>query len=169
MRLLQKHLLDLPSYLLVQYVLVSCAKEDDFYVIITLNFLYTFFPDICIWNLTHVERLDPDTSGIVSTLCDHSFQCSCTSKWTYLSCQVSGSPSIHFIAVSLYMMGWCYIFGVHLLAVFPELIHFVPYFAVLILACFLRKTFLNKYLALVSLHDHFVCRFVDCVNNKMRY
>ncbi|KAJ0231313.1 hypothetical protein HA466_0299780 [Hirschfeldia incana] len=35
-----------------------------------------------------LERLDPDTSGIPSTLCDHSFQCSCTSKWTYLSCQV---------------------------------------------------------------------------------
>lgn len=35
------------------------------------------------------ERLDPDTSGIISTFCDHSFQCSCTSKWTYLSCTVS--------------------------------------------------------------------------------
>ncbi|XP_010541914.1 PREDICTED: BRCA1-associated protein [Tarenaya hassleriana] len=35
-----------------------------------------------------LERLDPDTSGVLSTLCDHSFQCSCTSKWTYLSCQV---------------------------------------------------------------------------------
>ncbi|KAJ4839219.1 BRAP2 RING ZnF UBP domain-containing protein 1 [Turnera subulata] len=35
-----------------------------------------------------LERLDPDTSGIMSTHCDHSFQCSCTSKWTYLSCQV---------------------------------------------------------------------------------
>ncbi|XP_050213266.1 BRAP2 RING ZnF UBP domain-containing protein 1 [Mercurialis annua] len=35
-----------------------------------------------------LERLDPDTSGILSTLCDHSFQCLCTSKWTYLSCQV---------------------------------------------------------------------------------
>ncbi|GLT86171.1 hypothetical protein SLE2022_043280 [Rubroshorea leprosula] len=35
-----------------------------------------------------LERLDPDTSGILSTLCDHSFQCSCTSKWTYLSCMV---------------------------------------------------------------------------------
>lgn len=35
------------------------------------------------------ERLDPDTSGILSTLCDHSFQCPCTSKWTYLSCPVS--------------------------------------------------------------------------------
>lgn len=35
-----------------------------------------------------LERLDPDTSGILSTICDHSFQCPCTSKWTYLSCQV---------------------------------------------------------------------------------
>lgn len=35
-----------------------------------------------------LERLDPDTSGILSTICDHSFQCPCISKWTYLSCQV---------------------------------------------------------------------------------
>ncbi|KAK8660899.1 hypothetical protein V6N13_051806 [Hibiscus sabdariffa] len=35
-----------------------------------------------------LERLDPDTSGILSTFCDHSFQCSCTSKWTHLSCTV---------------------------------------------------------------------------------
>ncbi|KAL9260032.1 BRAP2 RING ZnF UBP domain-containing protein [Drosera capensis] len=35
-----------------------------------------------------LERLDQDTSGIQRTLCDHSFQCSCASKWTYLSCQV---------------------------------------------------------------------------------
>ncbi|XVF88347.1 hypothetical protein PTKIN_Ptkin19aG0043500 [Pterospermum kingtungense] len=35
-----------------------------------------------------LERLDPDTSGIISTFCDHSFQCSCTSKWTHLSCTV---------------------------------------------------------------------------------
>ncbi|KAM6580109.1 hypothetical protein CsatA_003883 [Cannabis sativa] len=35
-----------------------------------------------------LERLDSDTSGILSTLCDHSFQCHCTSKWTDLSCQV---------------------------------------------------------------------------------
>lgn len=35
-----------------------------------------------------LERLDQDTSGIQSTLCDHSFQCSCISKWTYLACQV---------------------------------------------------------------------------------
>ncbi|XP_059432422.1 BRAP2 RING ZnF UBP domain-containing protein 1 isoform X1 [Corylus avellana] len=35
-----------------------------------------------------LERLDPDTSGILSTICDHSFQCPCISKWTYMSCQV---------------------------------------------------------------------------------
>ncbi|KAF5459182.1 hypothetical protein F2P56_023160 [Juglans regia] len=35
-----------------------------------------------------LERLDPDTSGILSTICDHSFQCPCISKWTYLSCQL---------------------------------------------------------------------------------
>ncbi|KAL2479624.1 zinc finger (ubiquitin-hydrolase) domain-containing protein [Abeliophyllum distichum] len=35
-----------------------------------------------------LERLNYDTSGITSTLCDHSFQCSCVSKWTYLSCLV---------------------------------------------------------------------------------
>ncbi|KAK3436698.1 hypothetical protein EUGRSUZ_C01302 [Eucalyptus grandis] len=31
-----------------------------------------------------LERLDPDTSGILSTQCDHSFHCSCGTKWTYL-------------------------------------------------------------------------------------
>ncbi|KAA8535127.1 hypothetical protein F0562_030130 [Nyssa sinensis] len=35
-----------------------------------------------------LERLDHDTSGIQSTLCDHSFHCPCISKWTYLSCRV---------------------------------------------------------------------------------
>jgi len=35
-----------------------------------------------------LERLDQDTSGIQRTLCDHSFQCPCVLKWTYLSCQV---------------------------------------------------------------------------------
>lgn len=44
--------------------------------------LVTFF------GLSVSERLDQDTSGIQSTLCDHSFQCSCISKWTHLSCQV---------------------------------------------------------------------------------
>ncbi|XP_016174192.1 RING finger protein ETP1 homolog isoform X1 [Arachis ipaensis] len=27
-------------------------------------------------------------SGILTTLCDHSFQCPCVSKWTYLSCPI---------------------------------------------------------------------------------
>lgn len=35
-----------------------------------------------------LERLDHDTSAIHTTLCDHSFNCSCVSKWTILSCQV---------------------------------------------------------------------------------
>ncbi|KAF6158228.1 hypothetical protein GIB67_015022 [Kingdonia uniflora] len=35
-----------------------------------------------------LERLDQDTSGILTTLCDHSFQCPCISKWTDLSCLV---------------------------------------------------------------------------------
>ncbi|KAL5698875.1 RING-type E3 ubiquitin transferase [Ranunculus cassubicifolius] len=35
-----------------------------------------------------LERLDQDTSGILTTLCDHSFQCSCISKWTDSSCLV---------------------------------------------------------------------------------
>lgn len=35
-----------------------------------------------------LERLDQDTSGILSTVCDHSFQCSCISKWTDSSCLV---------------------------------------------------------------------------------
>ncbi|KAJ7978949.1 BRCA1-associated protein [Quillaja saponaria] len=35
-----------------------------------------------------LERLDPDTSGILSTICDHSFQCPCVSKWTFMSCLV---------------------------------------------------------------------------------
>ncbi|KAL6513139.1 hypothetical protein OROGR_020625 [Orobanche gracilis] len=53
---------------------IACAPPPD----------YTELPScpVCL------ERLDPDTSGIKSTLCDHSFHCSCVSKWTYLSCQV---------------------------------------------------------------------------------
>ncbi|KAJ8635060.1 hypothetical protein MRB53_009327 [Persea americana] len=35
-----------------------------------------------------LERLDQDTSGILTTLCDHSFQCPCISKWTDSSCPV---------------------------------------------------------------------------------
>ncbi|XP_024026075.1 BRCA1-associated protein isoform X1 [Morus notabilis] len=48
-------------------------------------------PDACIELPTCpvcLERLDPDTSGILTAVCDHSFQCPCTTKWTHLSCQV---------------------------------------------------------------------------------
>lgn len=35
-----------------------------------------------------LERLDHDTSSIKITVCDHSFQCSCITKWPFWSCQV---------------------------------------------------------------------------------
>ncbi|XP_068636418.1 BRAP2 RING ZnF UBP domain-containing protein 1 isoform X2 [Aristolochia californica] len=35
-----------------------------------------------------LERLDQEISGITTTLCDHSFQCSCISKWRESSCPV---------------------------------------------------------------------------------
>ncbi|MFQ6638996.1 hypothetical protein Gotur_016887 [Gossypium turneri] len=34
------------------------------------------------------ERLDQDASGILTTICNHSFHCSCISKWTDSSCPV---------------------------------------------------------------------------------
>ncbi|OMO77509.1 Zinc finger, UBP-type [Corchorus olitorius] len=35
-----------------------------------------------------LERLDQGTSGILTTICNHSFHCSCISKWTDSSCPV---------------------------------------------------------------------------------
>ncbi|KAL1554127.1 BRAP2 RING ZnF UBP domain-containing protein 2 [Salvia divinorum] len=35
-----------------------------------------------------LERLDQDTDGILTTICNHSFHCSCMSKWTDSSCPV---------------------------------------------------------------------------------
>ncbi|XP_028794102.1 BRCA1-associated protein isoform X1 [Neltuma alba] len=35
-----------------------------------------------------LERLDQDTSGILTTICNHSFHCSCISKWADSSCPV---------------------------------------------------------------------------------
>ncbi|XP_010244752.1 PREDICTED: BRCA1-associated protein-like isoform X1 [Nelumbo nucifera] len=35
-----------------------------------------------------LERLDQDMSGILTTICNHSFHCSCISKWTDSSCPV---------------------------------------------------------------------------------
>ncbi|KAL6839191.1 hypothetical protein ACP4OV_030863 [Aristida adscensionis] len=37
---------------------------------------------------TCLERLDHKTSGLMETPCNHSFQCSCYSKWTKNSCKV---------------------------------------------------------------------------------
>ncbi|XP_022714761.1 BRCA1-associated protein-like isoform X2 [Durio zibethinus] len=35
-----------------------------------------------------LERLDQEASGILTTICNHSFHCSCISKWTDSSCPV---------------------------------------------------------------------------------
>lgn len=35
-----------------------------------------------------LERLDQDARGILTTICNHSFHCSCISKWTDSSCPV---------------------------------------------------------------------------------
>ncbi|XP_052176452.1 BRAP2 RING ZnF UBP domain-containing protein 2 [Diospyros lotus] len=35
-----------------------------------------------------LEKLDQDMSGILTTICNHSFHCSCISKWTDSSCPV---------------------------------------------------------------------------------
>ncbi|KAL3331922.1 hypothetical protein AABB24_032508, partial [Solanum stoloniferum] len=66
------------------YFIQSVVYEESAYITSTAPVGYTELPTcpVCL------ERLDQDTSGIQSTLCDHSFQCSCVSKWTYLACQV---------------------------------------------------------------------------------
>ncbi|KAF6164120.1 hypothetical protein GIB67_017704 [Kingdonia uniflora] len=38
--------------------------------------------------LKFTERLDQDMGGILTTICNHSFHCSCISKWTDSSCPV---------------------------------------------------------------------------------
>jgi len=86
-------LLVVRKYQLVRFVLVSCI----FVFLERLVFLFVPGNDTLVrywlWIMISVfywmlERLDPDTSGILTTLCDHSFDCPCVSKWTYLSCQV---------------------------------------------------------------------------------
>ncbi|RWW81507.1 hypothetical protein BHE74_00010078 [Ensete ventricosum] len=44
--------------------------------------LYLFF-------ILNAERLDQDTGGILTTICNHTFHCSCISKWADSSCPVS--------------------------------------------------------------------------------
>ncbi|WVZ12972.1 hypothetical protein V8G54_017502 [Vigna mungo] len=58
-----------------------------------------------------LERLDPDTSGIMTTLCDHSFQCPCVSKWTYLSCQQQDEKPNCFICGTIDDLWVCMICG----------------------------------------------------------
>lgn len=52
-----------------------------------------------------LERLDQDTSGILTTICNHSFHCSCISKWTDSSCPTffSGMPILPAAAWKLNM------------------------------------------------------------------
>ncbi|KAJ8560520.1 hypothetical protein K7X08_022380 [Anisodus acutangulus] len=66
------------------YFIKAVEYAESAYIASTPPDGYTELPTcpVCL------ERLDQDTSGIQSTLCDHSFQCSCVSKWTYLACQV---------------------------------------------------------------------------------
>lgn len=77
----------------VQYVLV-CSKEHlridlfenknqacCFYFLLNV---WIFLTQSCV-----TERLDQDMSGILTTICNHSFHCSCISKWADSSCPVS--------------------------------------------------------------------------------
>ncbi|XP_057967393.1 BRAP2 RING ZnF UBP domain-containing protein 1 [Malania oleifera] len=76
----------------------SLAEAEVCHILFTLSVEYTESAEIAGMPPTGfaelptcpvcLERLDQDTSGILSTLCDHSFHCSCVSKWTHLSCQV---------------------------------------------------------------------------------
>ncbi|KAI7995131.1 BRAP2 RING ZnF UBP domain-containing protein 2, partial [Camellia lanceoleosa] len=52
------------------------------------------------------ERLEQDMSGILTTICNHSFHCSCISKWADSSCPVIGLTWCpHVIAVCRYCAG----------------------------------------------------------------
>lgn len=78
----------------VQSVLV-CSKEHlridlfenknqaCFYFLLNV---WIFLSQSCV-----TERLDQDMSGILTTICNHSFHCSCISKWADSSCPVSNS------------------------------------------------------------------------------
>lgn len=57
------------------------------YILLVTNDAWTKCSNY-LWFLA--ERLDQDTSGILTTICNHSFHCSCISKWADSSCPVSG-------------------------------------------------------------------------------
>ncbi|XLR50572.1 uncharacterized protein [Arachis hypogaea] len=69
----------------------SCAISCFWFLWSTQNvqiLLGRLLMDVLKYQLVQfASRLDPDRSGILTTLCDHSFQCPYVSKWTYLSCQ----------------------------------------------------------------------------------
>ena len=54
-------------------------------------FCYLFFIFIFFGCFDSAERLDQDMGGILTTICNHSFHCSCISKWTDSSCPVSAT------------------------------------------------------------------------------
>ncbi|CAJ1954999.1 unnamed protein product [Sphenostylis stenocarpa] len=64
-----------------------------------------------------LERLDQDTSGILTTICNHSFHCSCISKWADSSCPVcrycqqQAEKSICFICQTTENLWICVICG----------------------------------------------------------
>ncbi|XP_011011849.1 PREDICTED: BRCA1-associated protein-like [Populus euphratica] len=75
----------------------SCLS---WYILLSLQICLLIMLRILEWNLKlhmlwemvlilHVaERLDQDMGGILTTICNHSFHCSCISKWTDSSCPV---------------------------------------------------------------------------------
>lgn len=112
-----------------------------------VNFFLSFF--------NCLERLDQDTSGILTTLCDHSFQCSCISKWTDSSCPVSMSISL--------LEFFVYVFLMHILH---------------LLICSLRSENIYKFLCLfvfyvVSIYIiffvHFFCKCIHTYKHTFMY
>ncbi|GFQ04583.1 brca1-associated protein [Phtheirospermum japonicum] len=64
-----------------------------------------------------LERLDHDTGGILTTICNHSFHCSCISRWTDSSCPVcrycqqQAEKSICYVCQTLENLWMCVICG----------------------------------------------------------
>ncbi|QHO49347.1 uncharacterized protein [Arachis hypogaea] len=84
----------------------SCAISCFWFLWSTQNvqiLLGRLLMDVLKYQLVQfASRLDPDRSGILTTLCDHSFQCPYVSKWTYLSCQEGSSlPYVFYISALL--------------------------------------------------------------------
>ncbi|KAJ0874025.1 putative transcription factor C2H2 family [Helianthus annuus] len=91
-----KHLMDGASHLLRFLLFTESCR-----VLFTVDVQYTHLiehtqtslasteqPSCPVFNIKPVT-LDQDMSGILMTMCNHSFHCSCISKWTDSSCPVS--------------------------------------------------------------------------------